>query len=387
MTTYGLVDTGFVEKPASVIADEIAAAQRASSSLGPDWDTSAESPEGQLNAVMVEALAELWEQLGVIYRARDPNGATFAALDAATALTGTNRRPATKGTVPLRLSVAAGKTVPSGSVVSMLGDTTNRWVTTTAAVNGTGGTLPIDVIGEAQTAGVFAANAGTLTVIATPVAGWLSVTNTADAEPGKAAETDPELRARRELELAQGGTSPADAVRAALLAVPGVTQAVVIENDSDATVDGVPPHSLESIVLGGTNAAVALALWKAKAGGISTHGSTTVSVLDAQGDPRSVKFTRPTDKAVWVQARIRVTSAYIGETAFKNALLTLNSVLLAGATVQISDLIVLARALRGVANVSIRLGTSSGYFADSDVPVGQRQRGQLAFARITVIAS
>ena len=229
---------------------------------------------------------------------------------------------------------------------------------------------------EAQAAGVYTANTGTITVIATPTAGWTAVTNLADADPGAAAEADPPLRARRELELAQGGTSPVDAVRAELLAVTGVTQAVVIANDTDLTVDGIPPHALEAIVLGGTDAAVGLALWQAKAGGIATHGGTTVSVLDAQGDARAVKFTRPTDKSIWVQATIRVTSAYVGDTAFKNALLTLNEVLLAGGSVQVDDLILLARSVRGVTRASIKLGTSSGYYGDSDISVGQRQRGR-----------
>lgn len=385
MTAYGLTSGGFSTKPASQIAADIAAAQRASSALGADWDTSGESPEGQLNAVVVAAIAELWEQLGIVYRARDPNGATFAALEAVAALTGTERRAATKGTVTLSLRLSPGTLVSAGSVAAVLGQSDNRWVTTEDAHNTTGSDATISAAAEAQTAGRITANAGTITSIATPKAGWLSVTNAADATPGRSTETDPELRVRREDELQGAATSPVDAIRAALRAVQGVTQVVVIENDTDATVDGIPPHAVEAIVLGGTDAAVGAALWKAKAGGITTHGNTSVSVLDAAGDTKTVRFTRPTDKNIWVEAHINRTSAYAGNAALKNALLTLNDLLLAGSAVLVSDLIVLARAVRGVPNARIRLGTSSGVAADSDIPVGKRQRARLDSARITVV--
>jgi len=53
--TAGLTTTGFVEKSATEIADELAAEQRASSALGSAWVTNAESPSGQLNAIMAGA--------------------------------------------------------------------------------------------------------------------------------------------------------------------------------------------------------------------------------------------------------------------------------------------------------------------------------------------
>ena len=257
----GLTTTGFTTKSAAEILDEIADAQRASSALGPDWDTSAESPTGQLNGSVATRFASLWELAGLIYSSRDPRRARFAALDSVCGITGTEREGAQKGTVTLTLSVGAGRTIPAGSVAHVVGTPTNRWVTKAAAVNSTGSTASVSVAAEAEIAGAvtsngssYAANAGTITAIATPVTGWLSVTNAADAVTGTAAETDPVLRARRDDEVyAQG--SAFDSIREALRAVSGVAVVTVDENDTDT--DEVPGVITTSVGAAGAAAGVA----------------------------------------------------------------------------------------------------------------------------------
>ena len=63
-----------------------------------------------------------------------------------------------------------------------------------------------------------------------------------------------------------------------------MSEVVVWENGGDTVdADGRPPHSVEAMVTGGDNAAIAAVLWAAKARGIATYGSTSVAVADAQG--------------------------------------------------------------------------------------------------------
>ena len=194
------------------------------------------------------------------------------------------RRGAQLGRVRLALTVAAGATVPAGSVADVLSDPTSRWVTLTDAVNATASQATVTVEAEQETAGTLPAAATTISHIATPVAGWVSVTNLAAASPGIAADTDPVLRRRAETELQGVGTTPAEAIRAALLRVPLVAEVVVWENTSDLTdADSRPPHSVEAMVRGGDDNAIAAVLWATKARGIATHGSTSATVLDEQG--------------------------------------------------------------------------------------------------------
>lgn len=352
---YGLLSTGFSPKTLQVILDELAAAQRASSALGDDWDTSAESPTGQLNLSIATEQASAWEALELVYNSRNPRNASFAGLDSVCALTGVERRDATKGTVTLSVTLNAGVTLPAGSVVYVAGQPSNRWVTTAAATNSGGSPAAISVAAEAETAGVQVANLGTITGIATPYTGWTAVTNAADAAAGRAAELDASLRVRREAELVTGGDSPIDAIRAALSRVSGVVIAEVVENDTEIDLrpwGGLPPHSIEAIVQGGTDAAVALALWQAKAGGIRAYGTTTASVLSASGSTRSVSFTRPTNTNAYACVRVAYDDGtYPGGGAIEAAVANVTTGQLAGAAIKRSDIFAAVRAVTGVIDI------------------------------------
>lgn len=386
---YGLLSTGFVEKPLSVILEEVATAQRASPALGSDWDTSAESPGGQINAAFGAQLASAWEAIGFVYRSRSPRDASFAGLDAVCGLTRVTRRAATKGTVTLSVLLGAGRTLPAGSIAHVAGQTGNRWVTTESVTNGDGVQQTKQVAAEAELAGFFAANAGTITGIATPVTGWLSVTNASDAVPGAPAEGDPALRARREATLTAGGSSPVDAVRAALVAVSGVSKVTVTENAANRTVNGVPAKSLWCIVQGGTDAAVGLALWTAKAGGIGTYGGptpTTVTVTGEGGFTREVKFQRPTTVNMYCTLVVVYDDAtYVGDAAVKAAVTAVTSGALSGATLRLSSIIAAVRALGGVVDCyDVALGRDPAGMAEANHLAQAYEVLTLADARVTV---
>jgi uncharacterized phage protein gp47/JayE len=353
MTVYGLTTDGFVEKTGPQILADLAAAQRASPALGADWDaTSAESPEGQINGIFTAALASAWEAIGLVYRSRTSEGASFAGLDALAGLTGTTRRAATFGTVTLTLSVGAGRTIPAGSVAHVAGQASNRWVTLADAVNSTGSTANVTVSARAEAAGVYTANATTITVIATPVTGWLSVTNASDAVPGAPVESDPVLRVRRRAELFAQGESVIDAVRRGLVNVDGVATVTVDENDTDLDEryrGGLPPHSLEAIVQGGTDTAVAAALWASKAGGIRTYGTTSATTADAGGVLRTVHWTRPALVDAYVFITYEIDPAtYAGDDALIAAIVAVTAGQLAGAPIRRSDVFRAVRSVPGV---------------------------------------
>lgn len=386
---YGLLSTGFVEKPLSAILDEVAAAQRASSALGADWDTSAESPGGQINAAFGAQLASAWEAIGLVYRSRVPSGASFAGLDAVCSLTGTTRRAAQKGTVTLRLSVAAGRTIPVGSIAHVDGQPENRWITTEAAVNSGGSTANVDVDAIAENAGAYVANNGTITVIATPVTGWLSVTNPAAADAGSAAEQDPALRVRRVDELAGGGTSPPDAIRARVSEVSGVSSVVVELNTSDAydALRDLAGHSVRVVVQGGTDAAVAAAIWAAVAAGIETQGTTSVIVTDLGGFPRRVRFSRPSDVDAYMTVRVSYSDAlYAGDAALKVALVAITTAQLAGRPIRMSAGITAALDVAGVTDCTeVKLGRASGSQTAANLAAGPTEVLRLATGRVTIV--
>lgn len=371
----GLTDEGFEAKSYADIVAGFETRQRAA--FGADFDTSAESPAGVLNGIMGAAARELWEAGAGLFAAFDRDGATGQSLTQVSALTGTTRRGAQLGRVRLALTVAAGATVPAGSVADVLTDPTSRWVTLTDAVNATASEATVTVEAEQETAGTLPAAATTIGHIATPVAGWVGVTNLAAASPGIAADTDPVLRRRAETELQGAGTTPAEAIRAALLRVPLVAEVVVWENTGDLTdADSRPPHSVEAMVRGGDDNAIAAALWATKARGIATHGATSAVVLDAQGQAHTVRFTRPTDVNVWTVVQVSVNARLDpGDAAIQTAVREAFADLGTGELVRRAAVSCAALNVRGVTNVlAVRLGLVSGSEYASDLAVTARQR-------------
>lgn len=387
----GLETTGWVPKTVTEIVAEIETDLRAA--LGDDLDTSAESVIGQIIAIQATREAELWELVGAVYNARVPSGASGAALEALAALCpGIDRAAATKGTATLSVTLSAGVTLPAGSVASVTGEPSNRWVTTESVTNGTGSPATVSVAAEAETAGRLVANAGTITVIATPVTGWTAVTNAADATPGTEVETDAALRVRRERTLQRAGSSPLDAIAAEVAEVAGVTQCVAWENATDHTDSaGRPPHSVEVMVLGGDDEDVARAIWSAKAAGIETYGTETpVTFTDDRGVSRTVRFSRPTDLDVYATVIVVVDPAtFEGATAVKEALVAAMENLRAGEVARNSAMVAALLDVVGVRDAVVYTGDSSSLTLQTrdNLAPGERERCAFDTSRVEVTVS
>jgi len=379
----GLHSTGFTIPTAAGIEGDIVADQRAL--IGADVETGAESIIGQLNGIVSERLRQTWEAIAAVYASMDPDQASGAALDARARLTGATRRAATYGTVTLSLTLAAGVTVDAGKQAQVPGSTTSVWTLLEAATNSGGSPATVTARARCATAGRIVANSGTITGIATPVSGWTAVTNASDAAAGLDAETDAEFRVRRETELQAAGTSPLDAIRSAVAAVTGVVKVTVDENITDATgPTGIPPHSVEVVVQGGADADIAAAILGARAGGIGTYGTTTTTALDAGGVSRTVRFTRPSDRNVYITVDTRRGASYAGDTAVRDAVLAVGAAQLMGAALQLSDIIVAVRALAGVTNCRVLIGATSISRVAADFTVGAREIAKMDSSRISV---
>lgn len=396
--TAGLTPSGFTPKTVQEIVAEMAAAQRASPALGEDIDTSEESVLGQINAIVATQIGRAWEQSGVVYRARVPSSATFQALDDLAAITGTTRKAATAGTVTLTVTLTAGTTLPAGSVAAVSGDSANRWQTTESITNGTGSTGTFSVNAESTRTGPIAANAGTITVIVTPVSGWTAVTNASDAAVGTDVEKDTALRLRRETELSRPGTSPLDAIRADLLELADVVACTVDENTTSRTdALGRLPHSVEAVVqftpglsgddLAAARQAAADQLFASKAGGIATSGGHSATVTDSLGGTHTVRWTEPEDVDVWMTVVLRVdATAWPGAAAARTAMAAWGDALGLGAAVVYSRVIAQWFAVAGVTEVvSLALGSSESSQGPNNIPIGARQRSAWDTARIAVV--
>lgn len=89
-------------------------------------------------------------------------------------------------------------------------------------------------------------------------------------------------------------------------AVDGVTWASVKENPTQFTDgSGIPPHSLAFAVIGGTDAAIARAIYDNTTPGIGLYGMQTAAVA-VDGYAREIRFMRPVDVPLFVDMTLRL---------------------------------------------------------------------------------
>lgn len=152
----------------------------------------------------------------------------------------------------------------------------------------------------------------TITSIINPMEGITSVTNPALFDGGRNTETDPEYRDRYYASVDFAGGVNVDAIAAEILqTVEGIYSAVGYENykDTYSYEYDLPPHSFEIIAYGGLDEAIAKAIFKRKAAGIETQGTTVVPVFSASGQLFDIKFSRPDTVNVFFKITDLLTNA------------------------------------------------------------------------------
>jgi uncharacterized phage protein gp47/JayE len=270
--------------------------------FGDNFNVSPESPDGQINGVVSESNANLWEIAEEAYNAFNPKAASGVTLSNLVQLNGITRLPATRSRVELNLTGDPGTLIVAGSLVSTT-DTndelsTNNSVTLDGAGNAT-------VFATALEFGPIELLPATVTVIDTPITGWDTVTNPDSATPGTNQETDSDLRARRQRSVARTSQAIIDGIRAGIEDIEGVTQAVVLENDTNVTdANGLPAHSFQVIVSGGLEADIANTIWIKKPAGILSFGNTTEVIIDSQGIAHDISFSRPDEVDIFVSVTL-----------------------------------------------------------------------------------
>jgi uncharacterized phage protein gp47/JayE len=387
MTTYGVTDTGFIKKTLDVILTEFESKQR--EKISDIIDVSSDQPLGQINGIVAEATAELWDLAEAVYKAFDPDQNSGDAQDAVCAITGTVRLPATRSKITAALATLdAGRTLPAGSLASVRGSTTAIFSLDASITNP--GASPAQIPGNwtAVATGPTQALAGTLTVIKTPVSGWTGVTNPTDAALGRNVEGPAALRRRRDDELEAQGTSPVDAIAADVSRALGGLQVRVYENTTDITdANYMPPHSVEVVVYNAdaiSDATIAAAVWTAKAGGVQTYGNDSGTVVDSNGDTQTVYFTRPTPAPIDIAVTLSVAAEWDGEAAVKEAMLAVAARYLAGTEV-VRNAYIAPCFQPGVIDVlSLAIGFDGGTMGTTNLVVPRRSIATLDSSNITI---
>ena len=389
--TFGLTSGGFVPKTIDDILDELR--EDFATRFGTNFDTDERSPDGIKLAAYAEREAAVWALAQTIYDAFDPANAEDDQLDGVCRITGTIREGADYSTMTVRCYGTAGTVLPVGRVVSV-SDTGVRFVSLAEAeIEAVTSDDFVDVVFQAEETGALPCASGAVT-IETPVAGWDSAVNLADAELGQDRENDTDLRVRRETEMRTAANAALEAIRTRVLTlVDQVDACVVFENTTDATDgDGLPPHSVEVVVLLGSGADdedVRAAVFAAVGGGIKAYGSNEGTVEDSAGVDQPVAFSEAEEIDIWVECDITYDEDEYPETGdqqVEDALLTYGSTYTMGRDVQSSRLLMALKDIPGILEAEVTVGETI-YAGDPSVTITARQIASFDSGRIAVTSA
>lgn len=302
-----LTEAGYERRTRDVVLARIQEYLRGK--IHPKLDLSEASVLGNWSNLAANEIDELEQLFEEGYHAYDPDNASDDRFVAIARLSGVPRRGETTGLVTVELDLDASQSFAPGELVAhVVDEPSNRWVNRDEVVSTSGGTY--DAVFESESPGAPAiAEADTLTIIASPVSGWNSVTNPDAATPGQDIESIAALRVRREQALSLGGSRTRGAIRAKLLLLDGVLSAEVFDNPTNATVGVIEPHNLRAVVWDGSPAAadddeIAQVIHDHIAEGIFSQGSESGTAQDPVVGPVTVAFDRAATSAITVAVNI-----------------------------------------------------------------------------------
>lgn len=357
------------------------------SEFGNNVRVDAETVNGQIIGIMSDRISSAWELIQKVYAYAYLDSAEGSALDDLVAFAGIARSAATYSTVTLTLLGVDGTIIPAGSrSKDSLG---TLWVhdSDVTIAGGAGSTTA-----KPQTTGPIRALSGSITIVDTPVSGWTAtlpavpVNNVLDAVEGLAVESDAKLRQKYKLAFFLGLGSSADAIRAALLRITDVTEALVIANKSlETDADGRPGKSFEAVVRGGDDTTISGKIWLCGPAGIETFGNTSKTVVDGHGDAQTVNFSRPIEVPVYIKIDLEIQPGFPddGEDLVRDEILAYVNAFFIGQSVfpfKIAQHI----ETDFIENASIYVGLSSSPSDPGNLTIGRNELARFDSGRIEI---
>ena len=269
------------------------------------------TPQGQLESSTAAIIAEKNAEFAYLANQFDPRYASGRFQDALAAIYFLDRKAAQSTVVACTLGGVPTSVIPAGSFAQ--DNNGNTYILQGSVTIGSGGTVTGNFANIVT--GPIPCPSGTLIKVFQAVSGWDTVTNPSDGVLGNDVETRSEFEARRAASVALNGRGTVPSIYAAVFNVAGVLDVYAVDNPLGTVVDTgstnypLAAHSVYVAVIGGTDAAVAQAIWGKKDVGCYYNGNTTVAVQDQSGysfpyPTYNVTFERPTALPIYFEVNI-----------------------------------------------------------------------------------
>lgn len=250
--------------------------------FGGGVNPSLQTPQGQLAQSETAIIGEKNNEIAYIANQVNPAFASGIWQDAIGYIYFMNRIQASGTVVNATCNGAVGTVIPAGSIAQDVNG--YLYASTASATIPAGGNVTVQF--QNQTTGPISCAIGALNKIYTAVAGWDTVSNPTAGALGNNVESRDEFELRRQNSVAINAVNSLQSIYAAVLAVPNVIDAYVVDNSSNVAVSygstsySLAPHSICVSVAGGSSSAIAQAIWNKKPPGCGYNGNTTVTVYD-----------------------------------------------------------------------------------------------------------
>lgn len=365
--------------------------QTAKELFGEDIDTGEQTALGKFIRIGAYDLAKAYEELELVYYARFPNTAIGVSLDRLCVFAAISRNPATRSQHIITVYGEAGFEFGIGEleVCGENGDITFYNVNNyTISENGS-----VEVVVECTEAGEIG-NVTKITEIVNPIAEIERIEYIGSAKIGEEVESDYDLRKRFSETLSGAGSSNANAIRAAILRVPTVKSASVIENKTgEVDAQGRPANSFECYAYGGEEyeQEIAEAIFEKAPAGIQTCSTSSNPVIktvtDDSGTEHTIKFSHTENVNVYIKIKYKKNANFEtdGEKQIENILIENINGLGVGEPVIYSSLYGKIYSVAGVVDVTeLSISTNGNSYTQSNIPISQWQVAQTDAAKIVL---
>ena len=357
------------------------------------------TPQGQIAQSEAAVINDKNAQIAFIANQMNPATASGIWQDAIGLLYFMTRIQAAGTVVSATCTGAVGTVIPAGSVAQ---DTNGYlYVSTAPATILVGGSVTVQF--QNQTPGPLVCIIGALSKIFTAISGWDTITNVAAGSLGNAVESRAAFELRRQQSVAANAVNSVQSIEAAILAVPNVIDAYVVDNPTGSTISygsttySIPAHSVCVSVAGGSSAAIAAAIWAKKPVGCGYAGNTSASVNDTNYNPPYPSYTvtwlTPTATPVYFAVQLKNISALPSNIAqiAQNAIIAAFTGADGGARARINQSTYAGRYYAGLSAInpnvevlSVLMGFTSGTATNAALIFGIDQLPTIAASQISV---
>lgn len=356
---------------------------------GVDINLNPNSPDAQMVNIFAQGKIDVLELLQQIYDSFDPDQAIGVQLNARCGINGVIRQAGTYTqqivtvTVNQALTLVGLDTAPNNpfTVADSSGNQFNL-VTGISLVSAGA----YDLLFQAVKIGALATASNTITNIITVQLGVIGVNNANPAiSIGRNEETDSALRIRRANSVSLPSKGYYEGLKGALLDVAGVTNAVVLENDTSTTdSNGIPGHSIWCIVLGGSDTDIAAAINVKRNAGCGMKGSVSEVVIEPDGTNFTIQFDRPTSENLWISFTVAAITGSVDPLYIRVQLLAQLSYLI-GQSADTTTIVSLIKAISPNATVSAEgISPDNVTYSTLLAPTGVNYLFSIASTRIII---